>query len=89
MNNYDDFISELGEVVQIPKNAYTKVRFRVAAQKFVVPASLAVLILCVFAGTLLFENKNVYNQHDFDITANADIFLFAQGSNFYSLFDDR
>jgi hypothetical protein len=87
MNSYDDFILELGEVAQFPKNIYAKIRLRIVAEKIILPASLAASILCVFIGIFLFNHKDY--RLDFDITADAEEFLFARNDNFYSLFDDR
>jgi hypothetical protein len=86
MNNYDEFISQLGCVSTFPKDAYRKVRFRIITEKVAFPASLTLFILCVFTGIILFNNKH-YEQ-DFDITEDTELLIVAQNDNFYSIFDD-
>ncbi|MDR0303788.1 MAG: hypothetical protein LBH98_03330 [Chitinispirillales bacterium] len=87
MSNYDDFISQICAVSQIPRNVYPKIRFRIVAGKIVLPATVVIPIFCIFAGIFLFNNKNY--QQDFDITSTTELLLFAQNNNFYSLFDDQ
>jgi len=84
MNNYDDFISQVGAVSQIPQNAYPKIKFRIAAQKIVLPATFAIPLFCIFAAVFLLYNAP--DEQDYDLTANTEEILFAQTDNFYSLF---
>jgi hypothetical protein len=87
MNNYNEFISQVGCVSTFPKNVYRKVRFRIITERVAFPASLALLILSVFTGIILFNDKN-YEQ-DFDIAEDTEWLIFAQSDNFYSIFDDK
>ena len=87
MKNYNDFISQVGAVSRFPEKVYAKIRFRIVAEKFVLPASLTVSVLLALAMLLSFNQRNYLSS--FDITANAEVLLFAQSESFYSLFDDR
>lgn len=85
MNNYDNFILQLGDVPDFPKNIYGKVRFRIVAEKMRVPAAAALLCF-IFAGIVLFSTS-VDNQA-FDWDLGADEMVFSQDNNYYALFDD-
>jgi hypothetical protein len=84
MNNYDDFISQVGAVSQIPSSTYSKIRFRIAVQKAALPTALAIPVFCIFAA--VFMLNGLQDEQDYDLTANAEEILFAQTDNYYSLF---
>jgi len=84
MKNYDDFISELKSVPDIPQNIYGKVRFRVGVEKMAFNAVAVFLFLIAFVGisTIFPKAEN----EPLEWTCGTEEIIFTQ-NNFCALFD--